>query len=166
MRRAPQAHEGRQEGVKKASIVSNRYSSMSQGDLRAVLADLMTQRGESLTEFGAVLARVIDESRPAFSRQYVHRLRAGRDAITPEIAGALLVLAAMSDGVGDLQARARSVQVLAVHDLPAGVVVLGRARACGLAGCRAWFVPASPRQRYCSQECRAEAHKRRREKVA
>jgi hypothetical protein len=153
---------GRQEGVKKVGAVPNWYSGMSQGDLRALLHDLINQRGETLTVFGAVLARVIDESRPAFSRQYVHRLRAGRDAITPEIAGALLVLAAMSDGVSDLQARARTVQVLAVHDLQAGTVILGQARACGLAGCRVWFVPASPRQRYCSQQCRAEAHKRRR----
>lgn len=153
---------GRKEGVKKAGKVSKRYQTMSQDDLRAVLGDLITQRGETLAVFGAVLAKTIAEDRPPFSRQYIYQLRTGRDAIPDDIAAALLVLAAMSDGVGELQARAHTVQVLAVHDLPAGTVVLGPARACGLAGCRVRFVPASPGQRYCSRQCRAEAYKRRR----
>lgn len=155
-------HMGRKEGVKKAGTVANRHISMSQNELRAALFDLLAQRGETFAEFGAVLARTIDADRPPFSRQYIYRLQTGRDAITPDIAAAILVLAAMADGVGDLQAHAHTVQVLAVHDLPAGTVILGRDRACGLAGCRVRFVPASPRQRYCSQQCRAEANKRRR----
>lgn len=141
------------------------YVGMSQENLRAVLADLLRQRGESLSEFGAVLARTIDEHRPAFTRQYIHRLKAGQDVITEEIGTALLVLGAMADGVSELQARAHQVLVLAVHDLPNGVIVLGRHRACGLAGCRVRFVPASPAQRYCSPECRGEARHRRQANV-
>lgn len=142
--------------------MSKPYQMMSQDELRALLNDLITQRGETLDVFGTVLAGTIGADRPPFSRQYIHRLRAGRDAITEKIAAALMVLAAMSDGVSELQARAHTVQVLAVHDLPAGTVVLGQARACALAGCRVQFVPASPGQRYCSRQCRVEAHQRRR----
>jgi hypothetical protein len=134
---------------------------MSQDDLRAVLAELIQARGESLAVFGAVLARTIAEDRPPFSRQYIYQLRAGRDAIPDDIAAALLVLAAMADGVGELQARAHYVRVLAIHVLPDDVIVLGKPRGCALAGCRIQFVPASPAQRYCSPECRREAVRRR-----
>lgn len=137
------------------------YAGMSQENLRAVLADLILQRGESLSEFGAILARTIDEKRAPFSRQYVYRLKKGQDVITEEIATAVLVLGAMIDGVSELQARAHPVRVLAVHDLPEDVVVMGKHRGCGLAGCRIQFVPASPNQRYCSRDCRAEAARRR-----
>lgn len=133
----------------------------SQENLRAVLADLILQRGESLSEFGAVLARTIDEKRAPFSRQYVYRLKKGQDVITEEIATAILVLGAMIDGVSELQARAHPVRVLAVHDLPDDVVVMGKHRGCLLPGCRIQFVPASPAQRYCSRDCRTEAARRR-----
>lgn len=131
----------------------------SQDHLRLLLAELIRERGESLAEFGAVLARTIDAGRPPFSRQYVYRLKAGQDMITDEIAGALQVLGAMLDGVNELQARAHYVRVLAVHVLPDDVIVLGRPRSCDLPGCRIQFVPASPAQRYCSAECRREGVK-------
>lgn len=137
------------------------YAGMSQENLRAVLADLLLQRGESLSEFGAVLARTIDDRRAPFSRQYVYRLKTGQDVVTEEIGKALLVLGAMIDGVSELQARAHPVRVLAVHDLPDDVVVMGKHRGCGLPGCRVRFVPASPAQRYCSAGCRTEAARRR-----
>ena len=137
------------------------YQNMSQDHLRLLLADLMTQRGETLGEFGAVLARTIDESRPPFSRQYIYRLKKGQDMITEEIAAAIQVLGGMLDGVTELQARAHYVRVLAVHVLPDDVIVLGKPRGCQLAGCRIQFVPASPAQRYCSAECRREAIRRR-----
>lgn len=137
-------------------------SKTHQARLRALLAEIMTARQESLTAFGATLAATIDASRQPYSRQYVHRLRSGADAITPEIAGALHVLAAMLDGASELQARAREYTVLATHDLPPGTVVLGHAQSCALAGCRVHYVAASPRQRYCSTECRKEAKRRKR----
>lgn len=138
-------------------------SSASQNHLRSLLIEVMRERGESLAEFGATLARTIDAGRQPFSRQYVYRLKVGQDAITEEIAQALQVLGAMLDGVNELQARARYVRVLAIHPMPGDVIVLGAARGCALAGCRIQFVPASPAQRYCSAECRREADRRRRE---
>lgn len=138
-------------------------SSASQASLRSLLIEVMRERGESLAEFGATLARTIDATKPAYSRQYVYRLKVGQDPITVEIAQALQVLAAMLDGVNEVQARAQYVRVLAVHPLPGDVIVLGRPRGCDLAGCRVQFVPASPAQRYCSAECRQEAERRRRE---
>lgn len=143
--------------------MANPYHGMSQANLRAILIDLLLQRGESLGEFGAVLARTIDPDRAAFSRQYIYRLKNGQDVITDELANALLVLGAMADGIGELQARARSVQVLALHDLPPNVIIIGKARGCDLPGCRIRFVPASSAQRYCSRECRHEAARRRRQ---
>lgn len=160
-------NEGRQEGVKKVGSVPKPYSesSASQMHLRGLLIEVMRERGESLAEFGATLARTIDVEKPAYSRQYVYRLKVGQDPITAEIAQALQVLGAMLDGVNELQARAQYVRVLAIHLLPGDVIVLGAARGCALAGCRIQFVPASPAQRYCSQECRREADRRRREGV-
>ena len=140
-------------------------SSASQAHLRNLLIELMRERGESLAEFGATLARTIDAEKPAYSRQYVYRLKVGQDPITAEIAQALQVLGAMLDGVNELQAKARYVRVLAVNPLPDDVIVMGKARGCELAGCRIQFVPASPAQRYCSPECRQEAERRRREGV-
>ena len=137
------------------------YVRVSQENLRAMLADLILQRGESLSEFGVVLAKTIDEKRAAFSRQYIYRLKKGQDAITEDIATALLILGAMIDGVSELQARVHEVRVLAVHDLPEDVVVMGKHRGCALTGCRLQFVPASPAQRFCSRECRVEAARRR-----
>lgn len=135
---------------------------MSQENLRAILVDLLLQRGESLGEFGTVLARTIEENKAPYSRQYIYRLKAGQDIITDEIANALMVLGAMADGIGELQARARPTQVLAIHELPPHVIIMGKARGCSLPGCRIRYVPASPAQRYCSSECRAEAARRRR----
>lgn len=140
-------------------------SSASQASLRSLLIEVMRERGESLAEFGATLARTIDATKPAYSRQYVYRLKVGQDPITAEIAEALQVLGAMLDGVNELQARARYVRVLAIHPMPDDVIVMGKARGCDLAGCRIQFVPASPAQRYCSPECRREAVRRRREGV-
>ena len=163
----PRGNEGRQEGVKKGCTVPKPHSesSASQAHLRSLLIEVMRERGESLAEFGATLARTIDAGRAPFSRQYVHRLKVGQDPITAEIAQAIQVLGAMLDGVNELQARAQYVRVLAIHPLPGDVIVLGAARGCALAGCRIQFVPASPAQRYCSPECRREADRRRREVV-
>jgi hypothetical protein len=129
---------------------------------RRILSELQAARGESNGAFGRVLAQTIAPERQAFSKQYVDMLKRGKSAITPEIARALDVLGAMLDGQSELQARARTYTVLAMHDLPAHTIVLGRPRPCELAGCRIVFVPASPRQRFCSPECGREARRRRR----
>jgi hypothetical protein len=138
---------------------------MPQEALRALLIDLLQGRNESLAQFGKTLAATIHPDREPFTKQYIGRLKAGQDRITPEIGDAMLTLAAMLDGVSELQARARPYQVLATHELPPGVVILGQARGCELPGCRIRFVPASPRQRFCSPECRQEMASRRKAAV-
>lgn len=140
-------------------------SNEAQKRLCGLLAELMQARGETLAEFGVALANTIEAGRPAYSKQYIYRLKIGQDPITEEIARALQVLGAMLDGVNELQARARYVRVLAIYPLPEDVIVLGKPRGCELPGCRIQFVPASPAQRYCSAECRREAIRRRREGV-
>lgn len=135
---------------------------MSQDHFRALLSDLRQARGESLAEFGRTLARVVDPPRAfPYSRSYVSKLESGAAPITAEIARALEVLAAMLDGVGEVQATARpvTVQLLALHDLPDGTVIKARPVQCALPGCRVIFIPAG-RERYCSAECRREARRR------
>jgi hypothetical protein len=132
---------------------------MSQDDLRALLASLMAEHQLSLGGFGKLLATTISPQHMAFTKQYVARLRDGQDRITDEIATALLVLGAMVDGQSEVQARARSFNVLATHDLPDNTVVLVPARQCALPGCRVAFC-GYPAQRYCSGECRKEARRR------
>jgi hypothetical protein len=133
---------------------------MSQDDLRALLATMLAEHGLSLGGFGKLLAQTISADHMPFTKQYVARLRDGKDRITEEIAGALLVLGAMADGQSELQARARTYTVLATHDLPPNTVVLIPARQCALPGCRMMFC-GHPARRYCSDECKKEARKRR-----
>jgi len=144
------------------SVMDTSTPFASQEALRALLRELIEARGESLREFGATLARVIDPDARPFTRAYIIALRDGKRRITPKISHALFVLAAMEDGASELQARARKVQVWAVHDLPPDAIVLGKARRCALPGCRTTFVPVTPNQRYCSRECRQEMRRRRR----
>ena len=128
-----------------------------------LLAHILAERGESLAAFGKVLAATIALDRQPFTKQYIYRLKSGDDEFTPEIMRALDTLAAMMDGVSELQARARECVVLAVNELPPNTVVMGKAKNCALPGCRVVFVPASPAQRYCSPECRDEMRSRRRQ---
>jgi hypothetical protein len=125
------------------------------------LRELRSARGESLAAFGRVLARTIDPAGRPYSKTYIHLLENARKPITPEIAQAVAILGAMLDGAPETQARARSVTILSTHDLPPGTINTRPARPCRLAGCRAHFLPASPRQLYCSPECRAAAYRRR-----
>ena len=133
-----------------------------QSALRELLRDMLKERGESLSQFGRTLAHTIDSERAPFTKPYIIRLRDGSDRITEPIAKALHTLAAMQDGVSELQARMRPVTMLAVYDHEPGTVVLGKSKPCALPGCRIRFVPVSTAQRYCSIECRKEAQKRKR----
>lgn len=131
-----------------------------QNTLRTLLAELITSRRESLRVFGQTLAAVVEPGRKPYSKTYIIRLRDGHDNIPPDIERALWTLAAIHDGVSNIQASARPAQILTIHDLPANVVNLARPRACALPGCQIVFIPASPAQRYCSPECR-QANRRR-----
>jgi hypothetical protein len=123
--------------------------------------EIRLRRGESLSEFGVVLAKVMGRDHP-YDRSSISKLESGRDAITPKIAEALQVLGAMLDGQGELQARAKPVTVLSIHDLPANTIIVSPAKPCALPGCQVSFVGA-PQRRYCSKECRDEAARRRKE---
>src|SRR3972149_4420824 len=127
------------------------------------LSAIRRELGESKARFGFTLKRIISpRALRGFSRQYIHRLEAGdpKTPITPAIARAALVLAAMLDGQDEVQARARKVEVLAVNDIE-GAVVRGEKKSCALAGCRVWFV-GHPQQRYHALTCKREAARRRR----
>jgi hypothetical protein len=124
------------------------------------LREIRLRRGESLSEFGIVLAGVIGRDHP-YDRSSISKLESGQDVITPKVAEALQVLGAMLDGQSELQAKARQVTVLSIHDLPPNTIIVSPAKACALPGCQVSFV-GPPQRRYCSKECRNEAARRRR----
>src|SRR3972149_5685426 len=119
------------------------------------LSAIRRELGESKARFGFTLKRVLyPRADRGFSKEYIRRLEAGLDRITPQIAHAALVLAAMLDGQDEVQTRAQEVKVLAINDI-SGAVVLGEKKSCALAGCRVWFV-GHPQQRYHAPTCKRE----------
>lgn len=140
----------------------NDYNTLRQL-LRTIIADgAAANPPKSLADIGRTIAALIDAQHKPLSRQYVHMLATGKTAITAEIGRAIETLAAMQDGVAEIQARARPVTVplLSTHDLPAYTVIVSPPRPCALPGCRIVFV-GPPQQRYCGPDCRAEAARRR-----
>lgn len=142
----------RQEGVKKAAL--SEYTSITP----CMLTELRLGLCESMGEFGLRLKRAMEPgAKRGFSRQYVHRLETGRDAITAEIQAAFWNIAAALDDVPAGTGGAVLVKVLAQP----GQVVEGafvprsaRVARCANPGCAVQFVRTHPRQRYHDPECR------------
>ncbi|MBC8252488.1 MAG: hypothetical protein H8E35_00490 [Ardenticatenia bacterium] len=129
--------------------------------------------GMSQREFGQVLWDAVHglgrNGDYPYSRQYVGMLEHSAEIITPRIAQGIQAIAARLDGADEVQARAYPVDgLLVVNDLPAGTIILGRARRCANPGCPVVFVPTHPRQKYHSRSCaetgrkiRAKARRRK-----
>src|SRR3972149_5378046 len=120
--------------------------------LRAIRAEY----GQSLAQFGVTLRRTLKPNvGTGFSREYVRQLEVGKKPITGKLARAALILGAMIDGVDEVWARARPVEVLAMNDI-AGALVTGEARRCCLAGWWNCFSPKTHRRKYQARACRSE----------
>ncbi len=117
-----------------------------------------------LDELAAELSRIVGRHQP-WPGKFLHSLIKGYPGFTvnDQLLEALQVLASRHDGVDEVQARARKATVLAVNRLPAGTVILGRARRCATPGCQVQFVPTHPRQKYHSKAC-AELGRRHRKR--
>ncbi len=125
------------------------------GVLPEHVAEIRTQLGQSLAQFGWTLRHTVDPKLPddeAFSKAYISALEDGSRAITEEIARAILVIGAVLDGADPVKAAARRVTVLATHDIE-GAVVLGDKKKCAYPPCQVWFVPTVPWQKYHSLAC-------------
>jgi hypothetical protein len=124
-----------------------------------MLTELRTGLSESLGEFGLRLKRATDpRAKYGYSRQYVHRLEHGQDAITAEIAAAFWNIAAALDDVPAGTGGAVLVRVLAQPgQVVEGAFVPRSARVvrCANPGCAVQFVRTHPRQKYHDPECRA-----------
>ena len=114
----------------------------------------------NLNELACDLSQIVKRARP-WTGKFLHSLIKGYPGFTAngQLVEALTVLARCQDGIDEVQARAKEARVLTVNQLPAGTVVLGKARRCATPGCRIPFVPTHPRQKYHSKSC-AETYRR------
>jgi hypothetical protein len=108
----------------------------------------------NLDELAADLSRVSRRSRP-WTGKFLHSLIKGYSGFkaTPQLVEALQILTHRLDGVDDIQARTRQVQLRTLNELPAETIILGQARRCAGPGCQVLFVPTHPRQKYHSKSC-------------
>lgn len=120
----------------------------------------------NLNELASDLSQIVKRARP-WTGKFLHSLIKGYPGFTAngQLVEALTVLAHRQDGADEVQARAKEAKVLTVNHLPAGTVVLGRARRCATPGCRIPFVPTHPRQKYHSKSCAEESRRQKRTKV-
>ena len=117
-----------------------------------------------LDDLAGRLSQIAGHHRP-WTGKYLHSLIRGYDGFSAnhDLVKALTVLGACLDGTDEVQARAHQVDnLLTVHDLPAGTVVLGHAQQCANPGCHVVFVATHPRQKYHSRECAAAVRRLRR----
>ena len=127
------------------------------------MREIRTARDESQSQFARTLAEMLGKTYH-LSKTYISHMEAGRKPITDEIANACRTLAARLDGMNETQASARPYTIMSTRPIPPNTITTATLRPCALVGCPASFLPASPRQKYCKPECRAEAARLRRSK--
>lgn len=91
---------------------------------------------------------------PGWSWRYLRNVLNNNMLASRKLISAILALGATVDGVPDMVARARSVQVLAAGHVVPGAVILADSKPCSRPGCPVHFVPRVPSQRYCSPDCK------------
>lgn len=120
----------------------------------------------NLNELACDLSQVARRSRP-WTGKFLHSLIKGYAGFTTnkELLEALNILASRLVGCDEIQRRAKEATILTVNDLPEGTIVLGSARRCATPGCRVFFVPVHPRQKYHSRNCAASGKRHKRPKA-
>lgn len=93
-----------------------------------------------------------------YSPSYISKIEAGKVPVTDEMMAAL---ARLDTGTSHLHILPRA--IYSTSDLPSGTVILGQVTICG--GCGMPFVFPWGNQRYCSNSCRNEARRRRRQEA-
>jgi len=93
-------------------------------------------------------------------------LEQGKSAISPRLVQGIGIMTSQLTGTDEVQARAHQAHnLLTVHDLPAGTIILGHAQGCANPGCPVIFVAIHPGQKYHSRACAKLARKARRKLV-
>jgi len=120
-----------------------------------------------LDDLAGDLSQIAGRSRP-WTGKYLHSLIKGYDGFSAnhELIRALTILGCCLDSTGEVQAKVRPARdLVAVNDLPAGTVILGRAQRCANCVCPVIFVATHPRQKYHSRACREMARRLRRREM-
>ncbi len=116
-----------------------------------------------LDDLAKDLSQIAGRNRP-WTGKYLHSIIKGYDGFsaTDELVKVLTIMASCLGGTDEIQARAREVDgLLAIHDLPAGTIVLGHAQQCANPRCQLVFVATHPRQIYHSTACAQVARRQR-----
>jgi transcriptional regulator with XRE-family HTH domain len=128
------------------------------------IRQLRIDRGESLSEFAAVLSQTVKPPRvPRYTNAYISQIINGKIPIIEEVWRACRYLMALEDEVSPLEASLveQTPKVLAVEQIPDYTVVTARVHGCGWPGCRRTFIPEWPTQRYCDWHREAAERRRR-----
>jgi hypothetical protein len=117
----------------------------------------------NLDDLAADLSHVAERKRP-WTGKFLHSLIKGYNGFraNEQLVEALHILRRRLNGADEIQARARQAHILALNELPAETIVLGKARRCAAPGCKVWFVPTHPRQKYHGKVCAHFARRKRR----
>ena len=116
-----------------------------------------------LDDLARDLSQIAGRNRP-WTGKYLHSIIKGYDGFsaTDELVKILTIMASCLGGTDEIQARAREVEgLLAIHDLPAGTIILGHAQQCANPRCQLVFVATHPRQIYHSTACAQMARRQR-----
>ena len=104
-------------------------------------------------EFWTILAEKLSAAvrkEPSWSWQYIRGVYKKQLAPSKMLGQAIRTLGAMLDDVPQAIAFTETISVLAVPDqVPAGSLLIGASRLCANPTCRLYFVPNSPRRKYC-----------------
>jgi hypothetical protein len=120
----------------------------------------------NLNDLARDLSQVARRSRP-WTGKFLHSLIKGYAGFSTnqELIDALHILVDRLEGSDEIQRRAKEATILTVNDLPEGTIVLGPARRCATPGCRVFFVPIHPRQKYHSRNCAALSKRHKQAKI-
>jgi hypothetical protein len=127
----------------------------------AMIAQVRRELGQSLSEFGLTLKRMVDpRATRGFTRQYISRLEHGLDIPTPEISGAIWNIATAMDDVPAGTGGAVMVMVLAQPgQLHEGTFIKRTMQEKRCKGCNVIFVGPGV---FHDPECRVQYWKRTR----
>lgn len=104
------------------------------------------------------LSGIVHKS-PAWGWRYIQSVAAGTVEPSAKLTQAADLLLAEFDGLPAWIGITEPVTIYAFPgDVKPGSIAKTKSKPCARPGCAVWFLPASPRQRYCCPECRD--HKR------
>ena len=112
-------------------------------------ADIDAGKVEFWTILAEKLSTAIGRTEP-WSWRYIHSVYKNQLDPSQDLGRAIRALGAMLDGVPRAIAYTESVTVLSTPDqVRSGSLIIGSSKLCANPSCRIYFVPNSPRRKYC-----------------